>query len=277
MLYCLNQRKYCLELLHEYGMLGCKSVNTPLETNILIKADENKKENSLLENKTEFQKIIGKLIYLTVTRPDISYAVQVLSQFMHKPKKSHLKIVFRLLRYLKNSPGKGVFITKSDKFELKGFVDADWAKCMITRKSVSGYLVYFNNCLISWKSKKQSTVSRSSTEAEYRALGSITCEIIWILKVLFELEVKDLIPVSVFCDNESTIKLALNPVFHERTKHFEIDLHFIREKISNGVIRLVKICSSEQTADILTKSLNVKQHDFLTKKMGVVDVFKSEK
>lgn len=141
---------------------------------------------------------------------------------MHRPNTSHLKVAFRLLRYLKNSPGKGVAITKSDSFELKGFVDVDWAKCLTTRKLVSGYLVYFNNCLISWKSKKQSTISRSSTEAEYRALGFVTCEIIWVLKILFELEIKELILVSIFCDNESTIKLALNPMFHERTKHLKL-------------------------------------------------------
>ena len=148
---------------------------------------------------------------------------------------------------------------------------------MTIRKSVSGYMVYFNNGLISWKSKKQSTVSRSSTEAEYRAIGSVTCEIIWVLKVLFELEVKDLISVSVFWDNDSTIKLALNPVLHERTKHFEIDSHFVRDRISNGVLKLIKISSSEQNADILTKSLSIKQHDFLSTKIGLVDIFKKEK
>lgn len=132
----------------------------------------------LLSNITDFQKIIGKLIYLTITRSDISYGVQVLSQILHKPTKTHLKIAFRLLRYLEGNPGRGVLITKSDTFELKGYVDADWAKCLSTRRYVTRYMVYFNNSLISWKNKKQSTVSRSSTESEYRALGSITCEII---------------------------------------------------------------------------------------------------
>nr|KAJ0196275.1 hypothetical protein LSAT_V11C700361250 [Lactuca sativa] len=265
---CLNQRKYCLELLHEYGMLGCKPVNTPLETNFVINSDNHDGKNELLENKIEFQKLIGKLIYLTVTRPDISYAVQVLSQYMHSPRKSHLNIAFRLLRYLKNSPGKGVALTRSSVLELKGFVDADWAKCLATRRSVSGYMVYLNNCLISWKSRKQSIVSRSSTESEYRALGSITCEIIWILKILFELEVKNLIPASVFCDNSSTINLALNPVFHERTKHFEIDLHFVREKISSGVLKL-KLLRLSDRLRVYVVSFDLSEPDFIAE---IVDI-----
>ena len=111
------------------------------------------------------------MIYLTVTRPDVAYAVQILSQFMHKPYKYHLNIAFRVLRYLKNNPGKGINIQKNDMFDLKAFVDADWAKCRSTRKSVTGFLVYLGGSLISWRSKKQSTISRSSTESEYRGLG----------------------------------------------------------------------------------------------------------
>ena len=175
--------------------------------------------------------LIGKLIYLTITRPDISYSVQCLSQFMHRPCKVHLDIAFRLLRYLKNSPGKGVFISKSTNVDLKVFVDADWAKCLDTRKSVTGYLVYLGDTLISWKSKKQNTVSRSSTESEYRALGVATCELTWVLKILYDLKIKGLTLVDVFCDNESAIKLALNPVFHEKIKHFEVDVHFVRENV----------------------------------------------
>ncbi|XP_023771562.1 uncharacterized mitochondrial protein AtMg00810-like [Lactuca sativa] len=218
---CLNQRKYCLELLHEFGMLGCKPVKTPLETNLVLKRESDLDKSDCVVNITEFQKLIGKLIYLTKTRPDISYAVHILSQYMHKPHKSHLKVAFRLLRYLKNCPGKGVHITKDNSLNITAYVDADWAKCLFSRRSVTGFLVYFGNSLVSWKSKKQSTVSRSSTESEYRALGFVACEIIWILKLLFDFGINGLTPVNVFCDNESAVKLALNPVFHEKTKHFE--------------------------------------------------------
>lgn len=270
---CLSQRKYCLELLHEFGMLACKPVRTPLDTNAVIKKDGVNDSDNLLTNITEFQKLIGKLIYLTITRPDISYAVQTLSQFMHSPRKSHLDVAFRVLRFLKQNPGKGVKIVKSDVFGLKGYVDADWAKCVETRRSVTGYCVYLGDSLISWRSKKQDTVSRSSTESEYRALGSVVCELTWILKVLYDLKIEKLLPVLVFCDNESAIKLALNPVFHEKTKHFEVDVHFVREKVAKGVIKIKKIESENQHADILTKSLSFPQHDFLCKQMGLFDPF----
>lgn len=129
---------------------------------------------------------------------------------------------------------------------------------------------------MSWKSKKQATVSRSSTESEYRALGSVTCEIIWILKFLFDLGIKDSTPVKVYCDNESVIKLALKPAFHEKTKHFEVDLHFVREKIANGVLKVEKINSSKQRVDILTKFLNNAQHNFLVNEIGLINPFSSD-
>ena len=128
---CLSQRKYCMELLHDFGMLGCKPINTPLEGNFVPKRDTDLLGEELVENVTEFQKLIGKLIYLTVTRPDIAYAIQVLSQFMHKPYKYHFNIAFRVLRYLKNSPGKGINIQKGDVFDLKAYVDGDWANACL--------------------------------------------------------------------------------------------------------------------------------------------------
>lgn len=193
---------------------------------------------------------------------------------MHKPYKSHVNIAFRLLRYLKNSPGMGIHITNSNSLDLIGFVDADWAKCLFSRRSVTGYLVYLGGSLVSWKSKKQSTISCSSTKSEYRALRSITCELIWILKLLHDLGIKTNLPVDIFCDNESAIKLALNPVFHEKTKHFEIDLHFVREKIENGILKVNKIVSSNQNADILTKSLGSVQHEYIVNRLNMIDVFK---
>ncbi|GKE71132.1 ribonuclease H-like domain-containing protein [Tanacetum coccineum] len=135
-----------------------------------------------------YQKLIGKLIYLTHTKPDISYSVHYLSQFMHKPLRSHLRITLRVLRYLKGNHGKGVHIVRQPKASLEAFVDADWAKCLITKKSVTGFCIKLNGSLISWKSKKQHTLSKSSAEAEYKAMALVTSEVIWILKVLKDLE-----------------------------------------------------------------------------------------
>ncbi|KAK1429347.1 hypothetical protein QVD17_11555 [Tagetes erecta] len=163
----LSQRKYCLDLLNEFGMLGSKPISNPIEQNIVVTDKQNSyKEDFELSDVTGYQKLIGKLIYLTLTRPDISYTVGCLSQFMHKPLDSHLKIAMRLLRYLKESPGKGCFISKSDSLNLTAYADSDWGKCLATRRSISGYCIYLGNSLVSWKSKKQTTVSRSSAEAK---------------------------------------------------------------------------------------------------------------
>ncbi|GJZ41064.1 ribonuclease H-like domain-containing protein [Tanacetum coccineum] len=232
----LNQRKYVLNWLLEYGMLACKSTKTPLMSKLVI-SNEASENDPLLENVTDYQKLMRKLIYLTNTRPDISYAVHCLSHFMHSPLSCHLKISFKILRFLKSCSGLGIHIARTSGMFLNAYSDADWAKCIVTRKSVTGYCVLLNNSLVSWKSKKQNTLSKSSTEAKYRALASVTSEVIWILKILKDLQIEFFLPVSLHCDNNSAIKIAANPVFHERTKHLEIDLHFVREKILNGVVK----------------------------------------
>ncbi|GJX52001.1 ribonuclease H-like domain-containing protein [Tanacetum coccineum] len=259
---CLNQRKYVLDLLTDYGMLACKPARTPMLSKVSI-SNEATSIDPLLDNIIDYQKLMGKLIYLTNTRPDISYAVHCLSQFMHAPLKSHLRSAFKILRYLKGSPGLGIHITKASGMYLKAYSDADWAKCVVTRKSVTGYCIFINDNLISWKSKKQNTISKSSSEAGYIALASVTSEVIWVLKVLKDLGYDNLLPVSLFCDSKPAIKIDANPVFHERTKHFEIDLHFVREKILKGVIKTVKVESADQIADILTKGLDTIQHNKL--------------
>ncbi|KAJ0534888.1 putative RNA-directed DNA polymerase [Helianthus annuus] len=269
---CLSQRKYCLELLNEFGYLGCKPVGTPIELSHVV---TNKIENSkvVLENITGFQKLVGKLIYLSLTRPDISYAVQFLSQYMHSPCQSHLDIALRLLRYLKQSPGMGIVFRKTGNFDIKAYVDSDWAKCLLTRKSITGFGIFLGNTLVSWKSKKQGFVSRSTAEAEYRAMCSATCEVMWIKNVLSELQISCSLPVALFCDSKSAISISQNPVFHERTKHFELDLHFLREKIASGIIDPHKIASEEQVADIFTKGLSVVQHEVLCEKLGLCNMF----
>ncbi|GJS36032.1 putative RNA-directed DNA polymerase [Tanacetum coccineum] len=246
---CLSQRKYCLDLLSEFGLLACKPSAIPLEQNISI-TNELTDSDLLIDNITEYQKLIDKLIYLTHTRRDIAYSVHCLSQFMHKPLKSHLKIALKVLRYLKSAPGKGIHVIKNNVTSLDVYVDADWAKCVVTRKSV--------------------------TEAEYRAIASATSEIVWILKILQDLNWEHFIPAKVFCDSQAAIKIAANPVFHERTKHLEIDLHFVRDKIISGVIKTYKISSTNQVADVLTKGLDKIQHENLISKMGMFDVFQAK-
>ncbi|KAJ0510136.1 putative RNA-directed DNA polymerase [Helianthus annuus] len=249
---CLSQRKYCLELLNEFGCLGCKPVGTPIELSHVI-TNKIEKDKSYLENITGFQKLIGKLIYLSLTRPDISYAVQFFS--IHAQTMSvTFRHCFKTVKILKVMSRKRCYVQEN-------------------RKSVTGFGIFLGNTLVSWKSKKQGFVSRSTAEAEYRAMCSATCEVMWIKNVLSELGIKCTLPVSLFCDSKSAISISQNPVFHERTKHFELDLHFLREKIASGIVDPQKIASENQFADIFTKGLSVAQHESLCEKLGMYNMF----
>ncbi|GKE14421.1 ribonuclease H-like domain-containing protein [Tanacetum coccineum] len=185
---CLSQRKYCLELLHDYGLLACKPVSTPLPENIIL-AHKEKEGDKFLKNVTNYQRLVGKLIYLTLTRPYISYSVHCLSQHMHAPLQSHMDLGLRVLRYLKGASGSGIVFEKAEHISLKVYADSDWAKCLVTRRSVLGYCVIYNGCLVSWKSKKQATLSKSSAEAEYRSMAAATCELMWIVNILKDLKI----------------------------------------------------------------------------------------
>ncbi|KAJ0762639.1 putative RNA-directed DNA polymerase [Helianthus annuus] len=269
---CLSQRKYCMELLTEFGLSGCKPVNTPIGQHFAV-MNFCKKDESVLTNITGYQRLVGKLIYLYHTRPDISHSVQFLSQFMHKPTNSHMQLALRVLRYLKRSPGKGILLSKGTSFHLTAFADSDWGKCLDSRRSVTGFCIFLGNSLVSWKSKKHGTVSRSSAEAEYRAMCATTCEIMWLLNILKELKVPINLPIELFCDNTAAISIAANPVFHDRTKHFEIDLFFLREKISARIIKTVATESNKQLADVFTKGLLANQHDMMCSLLKMHDMF----
>ncbi|KHN44566.1 Copia protein, partial [Glycine soja] len=217
-------------------------------------------------------RLIGKLIYLTNTRPDIAYAVQQLSQYMSAPTTAHLQAAFRVLRYLKGTPGSGLFFAATGTPQLRAFSDSDWAGCKDSRKSTTGFLVYLGSSLVSWQSKKQSTVSRSSSEAEYRALASTTCELQWLTYLLQDLRVTFVQPATLYCDNQSAIQIATNPVFHERTKHIEIDCHLVRNKVTSGFIKLLPVSSSLQLADIFTKPLTPVVFQHLCNKLGMINI-----
>nr|GEY60429.1 putative reverse transcriptase, RNA-dependent DNA polymerase, Gag-polypeptide of LTR copia-type [Tanacetum cinerariifolium] len=195
---------------------------------------------------------------------------------MHAPLKSHFDIALRLLKFLNLALGFGVqFVKRQSGFDIKAFSNSDWAKCPITRRSVSGYCVFVNGCLVFWQSKKQVTLSRSLAEAEYRSMAAATCEIMWIVKIISDLNIRNLLPAELYCYNKAAIQIAANPVMYEKTKHFDLDVHFIREKVCTGLIKTVKVESKDNVADILTKALGSFQHDFLTKKFGMINLFGS--
>ncbi|XP_058776718.1 secreted RxLR effector protein 161-like [Vicia villosa] len=175
-LYGLKQRKYCLELLKDAGLTGCKPVTTPLDASIRLHQDD----GSVFSDITAYRRLVGRLLYLTTTRPDIAFATQQLSQYMSAPTESHYKAALRVLRYLKQSPAHGILLSQASDLQISGFSDADWGGCIDTRRSVSGYCFFIGHSLVSWKAKKQITASCSSAEAEYRALASATRELQWL-------------------------------------------------------------------------------------------------
>ncbi|EOY04498.1 Uncharacterized protein TCM_019739 [Theobroma cacao] len=229
----LCQRKYVLDLLNEHGMLGCKPVTTLIDYNCkLTKTDDAEQ----ISDPSKYRQLVGKLIYLTFTRPDITFAAQTLSRFMDKPRETHLHAVYRVLKYLKAALGQGILFPANSSLQLQVYVDSDWARCCDTEKSVTGYAMFLENSLISWKSKKQSVVARRSTEAEYKAMASACCESMWLIFLLQDFEIKHTSAINFYCDNQSSIHICKNPTFHERTKHIVMDCHFIREKVLAGLI-----------------------------------------
>ncbi|XP_025014984.2 uncharacterized mitochondrial protein AtMg00810-like [Ricinus communis] len=211
------QRKYTLELLQEYGQLGCKPSRIPFEVNHkLVNTEEDR-----LNDPSFYRQLVGKLLYLTLTRPDISYGVHVLSQFMERPAKVHLEVAYKVLRYLKQTPGQGILMSSTSELHLKAYTVSDWASCQETRKSIFGYCIFTGNSMVSWKTKKQNTMSRISIESEYMAMAVTTSEVLWLTYLLKDVEMTLTKPVELHCGNISALHIAKNPLFHERTKHIE--------------------------------------------------------
>ncbi|CAL8162688.1 unnamed protein product [Prunus armeniaca] len=206
-----SQRKYVMDLLTETKILGCKHADTPIEMNHKLCEDMNQEPT----NKEQYQRLIGRLIYLAHIRPDIAYVVSVGSQFMHSPSVCHRNAVNRILRYLKSAPGKRFMFSKNGNLKVVGYTYVDWASSITNRCSTSSYFTFMGGNLVTWRSKKQNVFSRSSVEAEYRGMAHGVCELLWIRRLLIELGFKPEKPMKLHCDNKPAINIAHNPVQHD--------------------------------------------------------------
>lgn len=263
----ISQRKYALEIIKDAGLLGVAPIDTPMERGLKLSD-----KSDLLKDLGHYRRLVGRLIYLTVSRSDITYSVHVLSRFMHQPRKLHMEATLSVVRYLKNALGQGLFFSSNSDFRLRAYCDSDWAGCPITRRSTIGYCVFLGPSLVSWRSKRQKTVSLSSTEAEYRAMTGACCELTWLRYLLRDLGVLHREPALLYCDNKAALHIAANPVFHERTRHIEMDCHYIRDKIQDGSVTTRFVNSAHQLADVLTKALGKEVFTPMIRKLGVQDI-----
>jgi histone deacetylase 1/2 len=249
----LSQSKYAEDLLRKVNMHACNSAPTPMSSTDRLSKDSGTPLNT--EDTFRYRSTVGALQYLCLTRPDLAFAVNKTCQFLQQPTDVHWAAVKRVLRYIQGTLHLGISIRRSASVELSAYSDADWAGCPDDRRSTGGFAVYLGPNLISWSARKQPTVSRSSTEAEYKAIANATAEITWMQSLLKELSVKQVQAPTLWCDNLGATFLAANPVFHARTKHIEIDFHFVREKVAAGALQVRFISSADQIADIFTKAL----------------------
>ncbi|XP_020229073.1 uncharacterized protein LOC109810098 [Cajanus cajan] len=250
------------------GMQGCRPSKFPMEQNCKLQASDDEQDTDV----TRYRRLVGRLLYLTVTRPDITYAVNTLCQFVTTPKQRHMDAVERVLCYLKSTPGQGILLKSGAELRLEAYCDADWGGCPFTRRSCTGYMIMLGGSPISWRSKRQIVVAKSSAEAEYRAMAATVSEVIWLRWLLTELGASQQEATTMFCDNQAALHIAMNPVFHERMKHVEMDCYFVPERVQSGEIMPTKIWTKEQVADMFTKPLGKDRFESLLSKLGFANL-----
>jgi hypothetical protein len=272
----LSQQKYILELLQKAGLSDAKPVSSPITTSANLALGD----SPPFEHPVKYRQVVGALQYATLTRPDITYAVNKVCQFMQSPTENHWSAVKRILRYLKGTVSHGLLIQQhspqvlhayadSSFNHLSAFSDADWAGDPDDRRSTGGYAIYLGSNLVSWSARKQKTVSRSSTESEYKALADAVTELTWLQSILRELHVPIRSSPTLWCDNLGATYLSANPVFHARTKHVEVDFHVVRERVARGQLSVQFITTDDQIADVFTKPLPTQRFLFLRSKLRV--------
>ncbi|RVW95106.1 Retrovirus-related Pol polyprotein from transposon RE1 [Vitis vinifera] len=245
-------------------MMECTHINTPVDLKSIITLFDEQPIDP-----TQYRQLVGSLQYLTFTRPDIVHAVNKACQYFQEPTKADLRVVKHILRYLKGTMEHGIRFFKQSSLRLTSFCDADWAGCTNIRRSTSGYCIFLGANCISWSSKRQPTVSRSSAEAEYRYFASSAVEITWLTFLLRDIGIRLCEPPQLLCGNLNALHMIVNPVFHAHSKHIELDYHYVREKVASGVLITHFLPSSLQVANIFTKALPKTSFQVFRFKLGV--------
>ena len=268
----INQSKYCKELIKRFGMDSAKHMSTPMSTSCYLDKDESGQSIDI----KQYRGMIGSLLYLSASRPDIMFSVCMCARFQSNPKQSHLSAVKRIMRYLLGTINLGLWYPKNSTCNLIGYSDSDFAGSKTDRKSTSGTCQFIGSAIVSWHSKKQNSVALSTAEAEYISAGSCCAQILWMKQQLSDYGIiLDRIPIK--CDNTSAINLSKNPVQHSRTKHIEIRHHFLRDHVLKGDCVLEFVDTKNQLADIFTKPLPKEVFFSIRRELGLLDVRDLEK
>jgi hypothetical protein len=249
-----------------FGMKDAKPAKTPMGIDGHV--DLNKGGKSV--DQKAYQSMIGSLLYLCASRPDIMLSVCMCARFQSDPRECHLVAVKRILRYLVATPCFGVWYPKGSTFDLIGYSDSDCAGCKVDRKSTSGMCQFLGRSLVSWSSKKQTSIALSTAEVEYVAAGQCCAQLLWMRQTLRDFGY-NLSKVPLLCDNESAIRMANNPIEHSRTKHIDIRHHFLRDHQQKGDIEEFHISTENQLANIFTKPLDEKTFCRLRSELNVLD------
>jgi hypothetical protein len=262
----VSQQGYAEKLVGRFGLNRSKWCSTPLDANIKLRC----KEGKLLPDPRPYRALVGSLIYLTITRPDIAFSVGLVSRYMQAPRKPHLEAAKRTLKYVYSTLDMGLFYKKKGVIELYGFSDADLGGDLDDWKSTSSYVFSCGSSCVSWCSKKQDSISLSTTEAEYKVASLAAQECVWLRRLIEDIYSSIHKPTIIYGDNQSALKLTTNSVCHARTKHIEIEHHFIREKVLMGSIEVLEVRSKDNIVDIFTKSLSKGPFEFLREKLGII-------
>jgi hypothetical protein len=253
-------------MLKKFQMEDNKPMSTPMVTGCKLSLED----DSPKVDQTMYRSMVGSFLYSTTTRPDIIQVVGLVGRFQYAPKETHLKAVKRIFRYLKGTLELGLWYPKDKDFNLTAYTDADWAGSIDDRKSTSGGAFFLGKCLVAWLSKKQTSTSLSTTEEEYIVVASCCTQVLWMKQTLEDLQIRYDNPITINCDNTSAISISKNPVMHSKTKHIPIKYHFLRDQVTQKVVKIVYVDTKEQIADIFTKPFPRSTFENLRQKLGVI-------